>query len=1016
MTAAANELFGTPTMWYHELLTHEHRLVDPIQQIRSLKLLSGGSFLATELHRKHIRWKSRTRRAMVAAATFIHSRDLTDLTDQQQGNLPSEITDMLTQRMMVYLSDKGDDLLPIVIDSGASISLTANYNDFVGPIRPATITELKGLAHTTKVHGVGNVEWTVRDVFGATRTIKTQAYYVPDATVRLFSPQTYFREQQKGYLRLDHSSTTLQLSDGSRLQFPYNTNNNLPLMLPAEPHHIGLTFDDASTLGDGHSVHNYMSVADETNQNLTSAQKELLLWHWKLGHANFQWVQTLCRDPATTRRRFALATKHPKVSSCALPTCAACMLGKQTRRQPGTNTGALVKGKEMMLRREHLQPGDCVSLDQYESSIPGRLPHTYGKEKKDDQYNGGTLFIDHASSMVFIQHQVSLRTGETLQAKHKFEQLAREYGVTIQAYHADNSPFGNADFVRSIEDNGQTIKFSGVGAHHQNGIAERTIKTISSWARTMLLHATIHWPEQNHLPLWPYAFEHAVFLWNNLPSRTSGLAPIELFTYVSLTSFDHLQRSHVWGYPAYVLDPKLQDGKKLPKWQARARRGQFLGISPDHSSTIGRILNLRSGFISPQYHVIYDDLFATVPNAESGGRLEPTLDGSFWRQLIATGYESLLPADEDDPLPDLHPDWLTDAELRARQRDHTPARFHPSPPLPVPFSPPSVPPSVAGGTRDKPSQHQPRTTQSTSFAPEGAQPKPAPEGADDDMEIIFTDDNELGSLEASPEDDPDDSPPHDDLFGLPDPEHYGRGKRRKKPNRHLFDDRLWATYSRFQRGSSRPKQKVQREQLNSQFLQSLRWNTALEAIRSVDQRNMEHLLQQYTDPYDGTVEEIHPFALATKADAADNPNWEQAMNGPDSAGYWEACKKELNTLADKKHAWDVVERKPWMNILPSTWAFRCKRYPDGSVQKLKARFCARGDKQVEGIDYFDTFAPVINWTTVRLMLILTLILNLSTCQVDYTAAFVHSPIDRDPNWENLSQQERDRSGVFLEMP
>ena len=698
MTAAANELFGTPTMWYHELLTHEHRLVDPIQQIRSLKLLSGGSFLTTELHRKHIRWKSRTRRAMVAAATFIHSRDLTDLTDQQQGNLPSEMTDALTQRMMVYLSDKGDDLLPIVIDSGASISLTANYNDFVGPIRPATITELKGhsrdltdltdqqqgnlpsemtnaltqrmmvylsdkgddllpividsgasisltanyndfvgpirpatitelkgLAHTTKVHVVGNVAWTVRDVFGATRTIKTQAYYVPDAIVRLFSPQTYFREQQKGYLRLDHSSTTLQLSDGSLLQFPYNTNNNLPLMLPAEPHHIGLTFDDASTLGDGHSVHNYMSVADETNQNLTSAQKELLLWHWKLGHANFQWVQTLCCEPTTSRRCFALTTKHPKVSSCALPTCAACMLGKQMRRQPGTNTGALVKGKEMMLRREHLQPGDCVSLDQYESSIPGRLPHTYGKEKKDDQYNGGTLFIDHASSMVFIQHQVSLRTGETLQAKHKFEQLAREYGVTIKAYHADNSPFGNADFVRSIEDNGQTIKFSGVGAHHQNGVAEQTIKTISSWARTMLLHATIHWPEQNHLPLWPYAFEHAVFLWNNLPGRTSGLAPIELFTNVSLTSFDHLQRSHVWGCPTYVLDPKLQDGKKLPKWQACARRGQFLGISPDHSSTIGRILNLRSGFISPQYHVIYDHLFGVGANSSVFPRTIPAL-------------------------------------------------------------------------------------------------------------------------------------------------------------------------------------------------------------------------------------------------------------------------------------------------------------------------------------------------------------------------------------------------------
>ena len=139
------------------------------------------------------------------------------------------------------------------------------------------------------------------------------------------------------------------------------------------------------------------------------------------------------------------------------------------------------------------------------------------------------------------------------------------------------------------------IKFSGIGAHHQNGVAECTIKTISSWARTMLLHTMIHWPEQQHLNLWPYAFKHAVFSWNNLPGHTSGVAPLELFTGVTLDSFAHLHCSHAWGCSIYVLDPKLQDGKKLPKWQAQARLGQYLGIYPDHSSTIGCILNLHSG-------------------------------------------------------------------------------------------------------------------------------------------------------------------------------------------------------------------------------------------------------------------------------------------------------------------------------------------------------------------------------------------------------------------------------------
>ena len=79
-SAAASELFGTPADWHHELLTNNHQFVDPIQQIRSMKIWSGGSFLGTELHHKHTQWKSITRRAMVAAATFIRSRNFSDVT------------------------------------------------------------------------------------------------------------------------------------------------------------------------------------------------------------------------------------------------------------------------------------------------------------------------------------------------------------------------------------------------------------------------------------------------------------------------------------------------------------------------------------------------------------------------------------------------------------------------------------------------------------------------------------------------------------------------------------------------------------------------------------------------------------------------------------------------------------------------------------------------------------------------------------------------------------------------
>jgi Reverse transcriptase (RNA-dependent DNA polymerase) len=128
------------------------------------------------------------------------------------------------------------------------------------------------------------------------------------------------------------------------------------------------------------------------------------------------------------------------------------------------------------------------------------------------------------------------------------------------------------------------------------------------------------------------------------------------------------------------------------------------------------------------------------------------------------------------------------------------------------------------------------------------------------------------------------------------------------------------------------------------------------------------------------------------------------MNRPNKAGYWEAMRSELATFTGANDAWDVVDREDWMYVLPSTWAFRCKRYPDGTVRKLKARFCVRGDRQLEDVDYFVTFAPVVDWITVRLMLVLSILLDLSTKQINYTAAFAHAPIDRDPNCDNLTAE------------
>ena len=61
-----------------------------------------------------------------------------------------------------------------------------------------------------------------------------------------------------------------------------------------------------------------------------------------------------------------------------------------------------------------------------------------------------------------------------------------------------------------------------------------------------------------------------------------------------------------------------------------------------------------------------------------------------------------------------------------------------------------------------------------------------------------------------------------------------------------------------------------------------------------------------------------------------------AMNGPFADDFWRACEIELDTLVHDMKTWALVPRTPPVRVLPSTWAFKIKRFPDGAVKKFKA--------------------------------------------------------------------------------
>ena len=75
-----------------------------------------------------------------------------------------------------------------------------------------------------------------------------------------------------------------------------------------------------------------------------------------------------------------------------------------------------------------------------------------------------------------------------------------------------------------------------------------------------------------------------------------------------------LQDFHTFGCPCYILDHRLQtDPKDVAKWEPRARVGIYLERSPTHAFNVALVLNPKTGIVSPQWHVVFDVDFTTVP-------------------------------------------------------------------------------------------------------------------------------------------------------------------------------------------------------------------------------------------------------------------------------------------------------------------------------------------------------------------------------------------------------------------
>ncbi|PNY16454.1 flavonol sulfotransferase-like protein [Trifolium pratense] len=113
-----------------------------------------------------------------------------------------------------------------------------------------------------------------------------------------------------------------------------------------------------------------------------------------------------------------------------------------------------------------------------------------------------------------------------------------------------------------------------------------------------------------------------------------------------------------------------------------------------------------------------------------------------------------------------------------------------------------------------------------------------------------------------------------------------------------------------------------------------------------------------------------------------DPNWKAAINA------------ELSAL-DKYNTWKLVPLPKHKHAIGCKWVFKLKLHANGTIERYKARLVAKGYTQTEGIDYMDTFSPVVKMTTIRMFLAIAAIQNWPLYQLDVNTAFLHGDLDEE---------------------
>jgi hypothetical protein len=156
--------------------------------------------------------------------------------------------------------------------------------------------------------------------------------------------------------------------------------------------------------------------------------------------------------------------------------------------------------------------------------------------------------------------------------------------------------------------------------------------------------------------------------------------------------------------------------------------------------------------------------------------------------------------------------------------------------------------------------------------------------------------------------------------------------------------------------------------------------------------------REHVEPPRSTFRESRPprkfpqyMALMTNIIDSEPSNFEEAANQQ----VWRDAMVEEHNSIMRNDVWEIVPRPEGKSVVTSRWLYKVKHATDGSVEKYKARFVARGFSQREGVDYEETFAPVARYSSIRAVISIASEMGWSIHQMDVKTAFLNDIIEEE---------------------